>query len=340
MKIELNTRRRLGVSGLKVTPLCLGTMMFGSRTPEKEAQEIIDQAREYGVNFIDTADVYNKGLSEQIVGRAIKTDRSNWVLASKAGNPMGIDKHCRGLSRKWMMEAIDGSLKRLDTDYLDIWYLHLPDPETPIRETVDTVGQVLRSGKIHYWGVSNYRGWQIAELAMTADRLGVPRPAVCQPYYNAMNRMPEVEVLPACDYYGLGVAPYSPLARGILTGKYELKADPQEETRAGRKDSRMLETEFRKESLKHALSIADHCQKRGCSPVSFAVLWLLNNSLVSSVIAGPRTMEQWQTYCCAFETEFNMDDEALLDSLVPAGHPSTPGYNDPKYPLTGRPLLG
>ena len=339
MKISLTGKRRLGSSGLKASPLCLGTMMFGSRTDEQESRAIIEHAYGAGVNFIDTADVYNKGISEEIVSRAIGPNRSEWVLASKVGNPMGEGPHQRGLSRKWMLEAIECSLDRLKTDYLDIWYLHLPDPETPIEETLETMSQVLRSGKTRYWGISNFRGWQVADICLTADRLGVPRPIICQPYYNAMNRMPEVEVLPACGAYGLGVAPYSPLARGILTGKYNVGSNPDQNTRLGQKDGRMLETEFREESLQHARTISEHCQKRGISTISFALLWLLNNALVSSVIAGPRTLEQWQTYCSALDAEFKEDDETLLNQLVSPGHPSTPGYNDPKYLITGRPLL-
>ncbi|MEC9172949.1 MAG: aldo/keto reductase, partial [SAR324 cluster bacterium] len=174
---------------------------------------------------------------------------------------------------------------------------------------------------------------------LNADRLGVPRPIICQPYYNAMNRTPEVEVLPACKLYGLGVAPYSPLARGILTGKYQSGKDPDENTRLGQKDGRMLETEFREESLQYAQKINEHCQKRDITPVSFAILWLLNNALISSVIAGPRTQEQWESYCDALDAEFTEADEAILNQMVSSGHPSTPGYNDPKYPITGRPLL-
>ena len=339
MKINITDKRRLGNSGLKISPTCLGTMMFGGRTNEQEARGIIDHAFEKGVNFIDTADVYNKGISEEIVGRGIAANRSDWVLASKVGNPMGKGTHQKGLSRKWMLDAIDQSLERLKTDYLDIWYLHLPDPQTPIEETLETISQVLRSGKTRYWGVSNYRGWQIADICLNAARLGVPRPIICQPYYNAMNRAPEVEVLPACKQYGLGVAPYSPLARGILTGKYQSGKDPDENTRLGQKDGRMLETEFREQSLQYAHKITEHCQKRDITPISFAILWLLNNALISSVIAGPRTQEQWESYCDALDPEFTEADEAILNQMVSSGHPSTPGYNDPKYPITGRPLL-
>ena len=154
-----------------------------------------------------------------------------------------------------------------------------------------------------------------------------------------MNRMPEVEVLPACDYHGLGVVPYSPLARGVLTGKYRPNTTPAAESRAGRKDNRLMQTEFRHESLEMAQTIKAHAEKRGMAPGHFAVLWLLNNRLVSSVLAGPRTLEQWTEYAGALAHEFTAEDEALIDKLVPTGHPSTPGYSDPQYPIRGRPTF-
>lgn len=159
---------------------------------------------------------------------------------------------------------------------------------------------------------------------------------VSQPYYNAMNRMPEIEQLPACAALGLGVFPYSPLARGVLTGKYRPDAPPPGDTRAGRNDKRMMETEFRPESLRIAQVLADHAKARGITPGRFAVAWVLNNRLVTGVIAGPRTEAQWDDYVGALDYRFTPEDEALVDSLVPPGHPSTPGYNDPAYPLEGR----
>ena len=169
-----------------------------------------------------------------------------------------------------------------------------------------------------------------------AERLGVPPPVVCQPYYNAMNRMPEVEVLPACDHYGLGVASYSPIARGILAGKYLPGQTPPEDTRAGRGDARILQTEWREESLVMAQRIRLHAEARGMSAAQFAVNWVLNNRLITSAIVGPRTVEQMKEYVGSLEQAFSADDEALVDSLVPAGHPSTPGYSDPAYPVEGR----
>lgn len=338
MQIDLNKRHNLGYSGLKVPPLCVGTMMFGVETPATDARRILDHAFDHSVNFVDTADVYHKGLSEEIVGQAIQERRQDWILASKAGNPMSGTGLKQGLSRRWMMQALEDSLMRLGTEWIDIWYLHLADHETPLEETVLTIGQAIQSGKIRYWGISNFRAWQIAELARQCDLLSVPRPIVCQPYYNALNRMPEVEILPACEYYGIGVVPYSPLARGVLTGKYRVDQAPEPGSRAGRNDARIMSTEFREESLRITERLMKHTCERGTSMVAYALLWLLNNRNVTSVIAGPRTFEQWESYIAAFDADFTKEDEDLLNSLVPAGHPSTPGYNDPKYPITGRPV--
>jgi aryl-alcohol dehydrogenase-like predicted oxidoreductase len=159
---------------------------------------------------------------------------------------------------------------------------------------------------------------------------------VLQPYYNIMNRQPEVELLPAAGYFGLGVAPYSPLARGVLTGKYQAGATPDAGSRAARQDKRMMQTEWREESLKIAQTLKEHAAAKGCTPGQFAVAWLLNNKLVTSPIAGPRTIEQMTDYLGALAVTFAAEDEALVESLVPSGHPSTPGYNDPAYPLEGR----
>lgn len=328
--------RNLGRSGVKVSPLCLGTMMFGGQTDEATSRRIIDRAKDEGVNFIDTADAYNGGRSEEVVGAAIRSSRSHWVLATKLANRMGDGPNEGGLSRRWIFEAVDRSLSRLGTDWIDIYYLHKEDHSTPLEETVRAMGDLMRAGKIRYFGVSNYRAWRVAEICNLCDRMGIDRPVASQPYYNAMNRMPEVEHLPACAYYGLGVVPYSPLARGVLTGKYRPGAAPPEDTRAGRKDRRMMETEFRAESLAMAQEIAAHAQKRGMSPGQFAVLWVLDNALVTATIVGPRTPEQWEDYLGALRHTFTAEDAELIDRLVAPGHPSTPGYNDPQYPIEGR----
>ena len=327
--------RRLGKSGLEVSALCLGTMMFGDRTDAAASKEIVAHAQDRGVNFIDSADVYSNGASETIVGAAIRANRSRWILATKVGNVMTKAPDDGGLSRRWIMAACEGSLKRLATDWIDIYYLHKDDPDTPIAETVAAIGDLMRAGKIRYFGISNYRGWRIAEVMRWCERLSVPAPVVCQPYYNLLNRTPEVEILPACDHYGIGVAPYSPVARGVLTGKYAQDSVP-EDSRAGRKDRRMMETEFRDESIAIAQTLKRHAEASGRSAVKFALAWLWANRVVSAVIAGPRTLEQWKQYVDAVGTAWGDADEKLVDSLVTPGHPSTPRYNDPQYPFFGR----
>ncbi len=226
--------RNLGLSGLKVSPICLGTMMFGDPTDYAESARIVASARDAGVNFIDTADAYAKGESEKIVGKLIAGDRDHWVLATKVGNPMGDGPNQRGTGRKRLLQAIDQSLDRLGTDYVDIYYLHKDFADIPLEETIGAMGDIVAAGKARFFGVSNFRGWRIAEVVRVCGELGVAKPVVCQPYYNAMNRQPEAEILPACHHHGIGVAPYSPLARGVLVGKYKPGEAPPPDTRAGR----------------------------------------------------------------------------------------------------------
>ena len=296
--------RQLGRSGLKVSPICLGTMMFGGPTDEAASLRIVAKAREAGVNFIDTADAYSKGASEEVVGRAISNDRSAFILATKLANQMGDDPNRGGLSRRWVLQAADESLRRLHTDYIDIYYLHKEDHATPLEETVRAMAELIRMGKVRYFGVSNYRAWRVAEICSICDRLGI--------------------------------VPYSPLARGVLTGKYAPDAAPGKDTRAGRNDTRMMQTEWRPESLKLAQQIKRHAQAKGITAGQFAVAWVLNSSFVSSVIAGPRTEEQWDDYVRVLDYKFTAEDEALIDRLVVTGHASTPGFNDPAYPIEGR----
>jgi aryl-alcohol dehydrogenase-like predicted oxidoreductase len=330
--------RTLGTSGLSVSELCLGTMMFGGPTPEAEATRIVDHATEVGVNFIDTANTYEKGRSEEVTGRAIRAKRDRWILASKLAQPSppGGGPNDRGLSRRNIVAAVDASLKRLGTDWIDIEYIHRVDPRVPWTEVARSFGDLIGSGKLRYWGLSNVRAWHIPVIATACRDVGAPPPVVLQPYYNLMNRQPEVEVLPAARAHGLGVAPYSPLARGILSGKYQPGSNAPPDTRAGRSDRRMMETEWRPESMLIAQKLKAHAEGKGRTLVDFAVSWVLNNDAITSVIAGPRTFEQWTAYAGALDYPWTKDDEVLVDSLVSPGHPSTPGYNDPGYPIEGR----
>jgi aryl-alcohol dehydrogenase-like predicted oxidoreductase len=328
--------RNLGKSPLKVSALCLGTMMFADQTEHAEARNIVAHAHEHGVNFIDTADVYSLGKSEKMLGDLLDGSRHDWVLATKLGNPMSARPNQQGYSRTWVEHECEASLQRLGTDHIDLYYLHRDYNGMDLEEPLRAIDSLLRAGKIRYWGLSNFRGWRIAEVVHLARAMNLPGPAACQPYYNLLNRQPEVEVLPACHAHGIGVVPYSPIARGVLAGKYAPGAKPLEGTRAGRGDKRMLESEFREESLAIAQTLKAHCDKMGVALSHFAAAWVLAQRDVSAVIAGPRTLAQWQDYFGALDLKLGAEDEALVDSLVKPGHPSTPGYNDPQYPLEAR----
>jgi len=328
--------RYLGRSALKVSPLCLGTMMFGNETPDDEAFRIIDKAREQGINFLDTADVYNDGASEEVIGKGIKAHRDHWVVATKFANSRAKGPNLGGQSRKWVIETVDASLRRLGTDYIDILYFHRAIFDAPLEEPVRAIADLIHAGKLRYFGVSNFRGFRIAEVAHLADQLGIDRPVASQPLYNIVTRTAEAEQLPAASYFGLGVVSYSPLARGVLTGKYEPGAAPPPDTRAGRGDKRILETEWRPESLEIAKKVADHARAKGVDPADFALAWVLNNRLVSAAITGPRTEAHWDNYIRALDVTIDAEDEAFVDSLVTPGHASTPGFNDPSHPVEGR----
>ncbi|MES2786220.1 MAG: aldo/keto reductase [Pseudomonadota bacterium] len=328
--------RQLGKSPLQVSALCLGTMMFGDQTDIDEARSIVDHAHEHGVNFIDTADVYTRGASESMLGELLRNGRHDWVVATKLGNRMSARVNEGSYSRSWMLREVDASLARLGMDHIDILYLHRDENGLDLEEPLRAVDSLMRAGKIRYWGVSNFRGWRIAELMRIAGQLGMPGPVVCQPYYNLLNRMPEVEILPACRNYGIGVVPYSPIARGILTGKYAPGQQAPAGTRAARGDKRIAETEWREESLVIADKLKTHAMEQGVSLAQFATAWVLAHQSVSSVIAGPRTLAQWKDYLPALDYQWGAADEAMVDSFVTAGHPSTPGYNDPAYPLPAR----
>ena len=328
--------RYLGRSALKVSPFCLGAMMFGGETDEATSKRIIDKAFDQGVNFIDTADVYHAGRSEEIVGRAIAERRDSWVIATKFGYPTTQGPNEQGQSRKWIIQSVEASLKRLGTDYIDILYFHRALLDAPLEEGVRAIGDLIRQGKVRYFGMSNFRGWRIAEIVRLADQLGIDRPVASEPLYNMVDRTAEVEQLPAAAHYGIGVVPYSPLARGVLTGKYTVDGAPPPDSRAGRGDKRIQQTEWRPESLAIAQQVAAHAEARGTTSIAFALAWVLKNKLVSSTIAGPRTEAHWDSYAQALNVQLGPEDEKFVDSLVPPGHASTPGYTDPGYPIEGR----
>ncbi len=326
----------LGRSGLRVSRICLGTMDFGAGMDADTAGQVLDAAREAKVNFIDTADAYNAGAAETMVGRLIARDRDSWVLATKVGQQDGPVQRKQGLSRRWMLQAIDASLQRLGTDYVDIYYMHHRDRDTPLRESIEAMRDIIASGKASYWGFSNHYGWEIGEIIRLCDQTGTPHPVVAQPMYNLAMRQAENDYLPACAHYGIGVAPFSPLARGALSGKYREGAPPPNDSRAARGDASLLKRDFSPQLFKVVEALRAHTAKRGMTPVDFAMLWLLNNSTISSVIAGPRTLEHWHAYLGALKHGFTAEDEKYADSLVASGHPATHGLIWSRHPPMGR----
>ncbi|WP_245296941.1 MULTISPECIES: aldo/keto reductase [Rhodomicrobium] len=328
----------LGARGPEVSRLCLGTMMFGDQTDEGAAVEMIARYGEAGGNFIDTADQYANGASESIIGRAIAGQRDRWVVASKGGNPVKGVPGSGGLSARWLRPAVEQSLDRLGLDRIDVYYLHLDDEATPLEETIGVLGELMAAGKIGGWGFSNFRAWKIADMVRVADSLGVARPIAAQPYYHALYRLIEIDYLPACAHFGIGVVPYSPLARGLLTGKYN--DGTPEGSRAARNDKRMMETEFRPEAIDAARKIAAHLAPSGRPMSGFALAWVLANKLVSGVVIGPKTMAQLEDYISLAATAYTAEDEAFMNQLVPSGSAAGYAYSDPRYPYRGRVFAG
>jgi aryl-alcohol dehydrogenase-like predicted oxidoreductase len=328
--------RLLGRTGVRVSPICLGTMMFGNMTDGRTSTEIIHKACDLGINFLDTADVYNQGESERIVGQAIADRREHVVLATKGRQKMGSGPNEIGASRLHMMLALERSLQRLGTDYVDIYYCHAPDYDTVIEETLRAMDDMVRQGKVRYTACSNFRAWRLCEALWTSDRCNLSRFACIQPLYNLVNRDIEVELLPLCREYNIGVVSYSPLARGILTGKYPPGSVPGEGTRAARKDPRMMQAEWREASLAIAGQVVEYSRQKGATSSQFALAWCLANSTVSSIIVGPRTMEQFDDNCGCLNVKITSEDEAFVDKLVPPGEHSGYGFQDPVYPITGR----
>jgi aryl-alcohol dehydrogenase-like predicted oxidoreductase len=281
--------------------------------------------------------MYSAGESERIVGAALAGRRGRVVLATKGRNKMADGPNDWGTSRLHLRQALDASLARLKTECIDLYYVHAPDYDTPIDETLGFLDDAVRQGKILYPACSNFRAWRVCEALWTSDKLGLARFAAVQPLYNLVNRDIEVELLPLCQAHDLAVVSYSPLARGILTGKYKLGEAFPAGSRAARSDKRMREAELRDESLAISQQLAAHCKAKGVAPSQFALAWCVANPILTSVILGPRTMEQFDDNIAALHVAIHAEDEAFVDQLVPPGEHSGKGFQDPQYPVLGRP---
>jgi len=307
----------LGASGLQVSRPCLGAMMFGygpdAPTSEADSRRIIDAYLETGGNFIDTANIYTGGESEEVVGRAIKARRDDVVLATKGYGPIGTGPNTMGLSRKYLTRALEASLRRLDTDYIDLYQCHRPDSGTPISETMATLHGFVQAGKVRYLGCSNWSGSQIVEAQWAARDLGGTPFISLQPRYSLNARRIEDDILPACQRQGLGTMIYSPLGGGVLTGKYKPGQPAPEGSRAARGGfwTRMLDDQ----SVELAVEVGKVAAEIGATSAAVALAWVLSRRGVTTVIIGPRTFEQYEQNMAGFDLEL---DPALIKRLSDA----------------------
>lgn len=310
--------RNLGRAGVKVSRLCLGGGTFGERPGEPETIRLIHEALDAGINFIDTAECYTGGLSEIIIGKALKGRRDSVVLATKVRHATGPSPgpNDSGLSRVHIMRQVEVSLRRLQTDHIDLYQLHAPDPATPMEETLSVLTDLIRRGKVHYIGTSNLPAWQICESLWISERRNYERFVSEQPPYNLLWRGIERELLPFCAKRGLGVVSYSPLAGGWLTGKYRKGQEPPPDSRAamGWIDLKSPGGQKRLEAVERLLPLAQEC---GVTLGQFSLAWVLANPAVTSPIIGPRTSEQLQE--CLGAVEFRLTEDVLrkVDEVAP-----------------------
>jgi aryl-alcohol dehydrogenase-like predicted oxidoreductase len=312
--------RTLGRSGCAVSQLCLGTMTFGAETDEAGAHAQLDRFVESGGTLVDTADVYSAGVSEEIIGRwladrpADVTERV--VLATKGRFPMGDDPNALGLSTRHLTRALDASLERLDADVVDLYQVHAFDPFTPLEETLRTLDGFIRAGKIHYYGLSNFTGWQLTKAVHLAAALGVAAPVTLQPQYSLIVREIEWEIVPAVLDAGMGMLPWSPLGGGWLSGKYRRDQRPAGDTRLGDNPERGMEA-YDRRSTERTWQVIDAVQAvaeaRGVSMAEVALAWVTDRPGVTSTILGCRTMEQLETNLRAAELTLTHEETAALD---------------------------
>jgi len=286
-------KRKLNGTDLDVSRVCLGTMTFGSQVDESEAATMIDYCLDQGINFIDTANSYNGGRSEEIIGRCLKTRRDRVILATKVFNKMGDNPDQSGLSRAAIIRGIEDSLRRLQTDHLDVYYLHAPDYTVPLEESLDAMDQLVRDGKIRHIGVSNYASWQLTRLLWIADRSGLATIKIAQPMYNLIARGIEQEFLPSCKEFGVSTVVYNPLAGGILTGKHSHEK-PIHGTRFDL-NKQYVDRYWHRSNFEAVQELQTIADKAGRSIISLAFNWLLHHSQTDSIILGASGMNHLET---------------------------------------------
>jgi aryl-alcohol dehydrogenase-like predicted oxidoreductase len=307
--------RTLGRTGIKVTPFALGAMMFGAggNPDHDDSIRIIHKALDAGINFVDTADRYSGGESEEIVGKAIKGRRADIVLATKVNGPMGDDPNQRGNSRRWIMTEVENSLRRLQTDYIDLYQIHRPDPDTDIEETLSALSDLIHAGQVRAIGSSTMPASDIVEAQWVAERRGLARFRTEQPPYSILNRGIEAEVLPVAQRYGMGVLVWSPLAKGMLTGRIR-KGEQTNLRRAARFTS--FGDESRLDAVEQVVALAE---KAGLPMTHLAMAFAIAHPGVTSAIIGPRTMEQLDDLLAGIDVTLTDDILDRIDEIVPPG---------------------
>jgi aryl-alcohol dehydrogenase-like predicted oxidoreductase len=327
--------RSLGTTGMKVSPLCLGAMMFGAwgNPDHEDSVRIIHRALDAGINFIDTADVYARGESEEIVAKALAGGRrDDVILATKVHGTMGDDPNHRGNSRRWIVRAVEDSLRRLGTDWIDLYQIHRPDPDTDIDETLGALSDLVRAGKVRAVGSSTFPASQIVEAQWVAERRARERFMTEQPPYSLLVRGIETDVLPTCRRYGMGVIPWSPLAGGWLSGRWRKGAETPSSPRAERIPARYdLSNPDNQRKLEAADALARLAEDAGLSLVELAIAFVLRHPAVSAAIIGPRTMEHLESQLGAAEVVLSDDVLDRIDEIVPPGvtiNPADGGYPD------------
>ncbi len=323
--------RSLGRTGVKVSVLCLGCMMFGGKTTPEDSYAIIDRAIDTGINFLDTANVYTRGRSEEVVGEALKRNgkRQRIVLATKVHGVMADDDpNMSGNSRRHIIEQCEASLRRLQTDWIDLYQIHRPQSSIPIDETLRALDDLIRAGKVRYIGTTTFAAWQLMESLMVSRELGLNRFVCEQPPYNLLDRRIERELIPFAQTYGFGIIPWSPLAGGLLTGKYDRNAPPPEGTRFFDYQSNpILFRRWTDAALATVDVLKGYIQERGgCTLSQFALAWCMHQPGVTSPIIGPRTMEQLEDNLKALDVQITEEDRARVDTIMPKGSMVAPYY--------------
>ena len=335
--------RPLGRTGVQVSKFCLGAMMFGSwgNSDPDESIGIIHAALDAGINFIDTADVYGNGESEEIVGKALAGGRrDDVVLATKFHNAMGEDPNQRGNSRRWIMRAVEDSLRRLDTDWIDLYQVHRPDPSTDIEETLSALSDVVRQGKVRYIGSSTFPASHIVEAQWTACDRALQRFVTEQPPYSILVRGVEVDVLPTCARHGMAVMTYSPLAGGWLSGRWRKDTGQQTSSRAGRLPDRFdLANPYNQRKLDAVEELVQLAEQSGLTLIQLAIGFASSHPAVTSPLIGPRTMEQLQTQLAAADVVLTDDVLDRIDAIVPPGttiNPADSSFDNPALTPSAR----